>query len=1065
MFAHLRTASRYSLRHGTAAPAALVARAAAEGQPVAALTDRDTLLGAVEHVRACREAGLRPVLGADLALAAPGGGRVVVLARDAAGWVSLCRLVSAAHHGPGPVATSAGRVAEHAQGLVVLLGPDSDVGRALAGREGARARALLAAWRATGAQVALAPHAHGAPGQRRAARSLLGLARQERVLAVLTNAVRYPERADASLARALDRIRQWAPGGYTPDQPTGRAHLATGEEMLTVAEGVCGGDRAEARRLLAHTTALATSCALDPAADLGMGRLHLPDRPGAAAELRARCASGAARLGLDRDDRALARLEDELAVIDRMGLWSYFLTVADAAEAIRAKHIRVSVRGSAAGSLVVHLLGISVLNPLEHGLLMERFLTPSRPGQPDIDLDVESARRLEAYDAVIAAHPGAAAAVAMVDTYRARSALRDAGAALSLPAVEVERIAAAFPRVRAARIRQVARELPELSRVGGAPLSGEHVERLFTLAERLDGLPRHLAMHPCGLVLADTALSDRIPTQPSGAGYAMVQADKDGVEDLGLLKLDILGVRMQSALAHTLAEVERTTGTRPDLAALPDGDPATAHMISRGQTLGLFQIESPGQRSLVTRLRPRGVADLVADISLFRPGPMGVDMVAAYLAGRAGAPAPAPHPDLDSILAETGGALLWHEQLLNVLDTYTGCGLDRAEAMRRALATDQGRAQVEAEVRTLAAQRGHPAHVTNQVWDMVGAFGAFGFCRAHGTAFAAVTYQSAYLKRHHSAAFFAGLLAHDPGMYPRRVLLQDARRTGVPVLGLDVNASHTSWRVERLDQTGPDRWALRPPLSDVAHLDERHLGQLLAGRPFTSVEDLLERTDLMGQGLDDLLLAGGADSLTGGRAHRRQVLLAAHAQRRTRRALPAPGQLTLTTAPERARPAAAAMTHADAIAEEVRVLGYELSGHLLDAHVEDLAHLAAHHQLSCARDLHRLADGAPAVVAGLRVSVQTPPTRFGHRVVFATLEERTGLVDLALSRRASPRAAAALFGGGVLLVRGRIRRAAPGALPTVDATDVRPLDEAVRPHSGVACDRTSRGRCAGVRCG
>ncbi|WP_159943522.1 MULTISPECIES: DNA polymerase III subunit alpha [unclassified Nocardiopsis] len=1040
MFAHLRVASSYSLRHGTAAPAELVARAAADGQPVAALTDRDGLFGAVEHARACREAGLRPALGVDLALATPGGGRVVVLARGTAGWASLCRLVTTAHHRPGPTAATPEDVAEHADGLVALLGPDSDVGRALAGRQAAQARTLLNAWRSTGAEIALAPHDHGAPGQRRVARALVRLADEERLLAVLTNAVRYPTPADAPLARALDRIRQWAPGGYTPEAPTDRAHLAAGADMLAVAEGVCAGDRSRARRLLAHTNALAASCALDPDADLGMGRLHLPERPGASAELRARCAAGAARRGLDRDRRALARLETELAVVDRMGLWSYFLTVADAAAAIGGKGIRVSVRGSAAGSLIVHLLGISAINPLEHGLLMERFLTPSRAGQPDIDLDVESARRLEAYDAVIAHHPGAAAAVAMVDTYRARSALRDAGAALSLPAADVERIAAAFPRVRASRIREAARELPELSRVGGAPLTGDHVERLFTLAERLDALPRHVAMHPCGLVLTDHALTERIPTQPSGAGYAMVQADKTGVEDLGLLKLDILGVRMQSALAHAQAEIERTTHTRLDLETLPDGDAATAHLIATGHTLGCFQIESPGQRSLVTRLRPRDLADLVADISLFRPGPMGVDMVSAYLNGRDGTPAPAPHPDLDPILAETGGALLWHEQLLHVLDAFTGCGLDRAEAMRRALASDQGRAQVETQVRALAAERGHPAPVTDQVWAMVAAFGAFGFCKAHGVAFALPTYQSAYLKRHHPAAFFAGLMAHDPGMYPRRLLLQDARRMGVPVLGLDVNASHTTWRVEQIRGAGPPRWGVRPPLADVTRLAEHHLDQILTGRPFADLPDLLARTDLDGEALDDVILAGGLDSLTGGRARRRDVLLHAHALRRHRTAPAGPDQLTLTPDPSRRRPASpVAMTRTDAIAEEMRVLGYELSGHLLDAHAPDLARLAAHHRLTLAQNLHRLEEGAPVTVAGLRVSVQTPPTRSGTRVVFATLEDRTGLVDLALSARAQRHSAAAVFNGGVLLARGRIRRAAPGALPTVDATQVRPL--------------------------
>ncbi|WP_263363797.1 helix-hairpin-helix domain-containing protein [Nocardiopsis quinghaiensis] len=325
-----------------------------------------------------------------------------------------------------------------------------------------------------------------------------------------------------------------------------------------------------------------------------------------------------------------------------------------------------------------------------------------------------------------------------------------------------------------------------------------------------------------------------------------------------------------------------------------------------------------------------------------------------------------------------------------MLDVFTGCGLDRAEAMRRALASDQGRAQVEAEFRALADQRGHTPQVIDQVWEMVAAFGAFGFCKAHGVAFAASTYQSAYLKRHHPAAFTAGIMAHDPGMYPRRVLLQDARRMGVPVLGLDVNASHTTWRVERIDQAGLIRWGLRPPLVDVTHLTDRDVDQLLTHRPVTDLADLLARTDLSREGLDDLILAGGLDTLTGGRAHRRSALLHAHA--------------------------------------------------------EDLARLAAHHRLTLAQSLHQLEEGAPVTVAGRRVSVQTPPTRSGARVVFAPLEDRTGLVDLALFGSAQQRSAAAVFAGGVLLARGRIRRAAPGALPTVDATEVRPLEHIVDRH-------------------
>ncbi|WP_159945316.1 MULTISPECIES: DNA polymerase III subunit alpha [unclassified Nocardiopsis] len=1039
MFAHLRSASWFSFRHGTAAPARLVEQAAANGQPVLALTDRDGLHGAAEHVNACQDAGINPALGVDLALAVPEGGRVVALARGARGWTSLCRLVTAAHHRPGPVAVTREQITEHHTGLVLLLGADSDVGRALAQDRPSHARALLAAWQATGAELVLAPHDHGAPGQRRTARAMVGLADEERLMAVLTNTVRYPDPDGAVVAHALDRIRQHAPGAYTPEPRTTRAHLATGAQMLETALGVCAGDRARARRLLAHTLALATSCALDPVADLGMGRTHLPARPQARAELRARVFDGAARLGLDRSRAARERTEHELATVDRMGLWTYLLTIADAADAIRAKGIRCFARGSAVGSILVHQLGISAINPLEHHLVFERFCTPTRPA-PDIDLDVESARRLEAYDAVIASHTGASAAVAMTDTYRARSALRDAGTALSMPAAEVERIVQVFPRVRASRIARTIEDLPELRALEG--MDTAPVRRLVDLAQRLSDLPRHAAMHPCGLVLADHALGDRLPTQPSGAGYPMVQADKHAVQTWGLLKLDVLGVRMQSALAHALGEVERTTGRRVDLESLPDGDAATAHMMARSHTLGCFQIESPGQRELVSRLRPATVADLVADISLFRPGPMGVDVVGAYLAGRTGNREEGPHPAVAPLLTETGGALLWHEQLLHVLDTMTGCGLEQAENMRRALGNAPGREQVRAEFHTRATERGHTPDTIDQVWEQVEAFAAFGFCRAHAAAFALVSYQSAWLKRHFPAAFFAGVLTHQPGMYPRRTLLHDARHFGVAVLPLDLHASGRHWTVQRVDDL---RWGVRPPLSDVGSLTAAEQDRILAQRPYTDLRDLVVRARLSTPALDDLILVGALDTLTeaeqGPGPGRRDVLLHAHALTRahTGRASET-GQLLLETAPGTIPVGRAApMSSLDRVEEEARVLGYELSGHVLDRHAELLADLAAHRGLMHAADLHRVPTGTSVTVAGVKLGVQTPPTRSGRRTVFASVEDRTGVVEIAMFPDVQEHSARTLMRERLVVVSGRIRRSAPGALATVTATHVEPL--------------------------
>ncbi|MEV2278706.1 DNA polymerase III subunit alpha [Nocardiopsis sp. NPDC049922] len=1073
-FAHLHAASSASIRHGATAPHHLVERAAALDMDLLALTDRDGVYGAVKHVRACQRAGLRPVLGCNLAVASPDGGRVTLLARGARGWASLCRLLTQAHTAkpttPGAAPTlSPDLLADHAQGIVVLVGPDSDVGAALAEDRPGRARRLLDRWRAS-ATTAVEIVDHFLPGQRRTARALLELATRTRTLAVLTNAVRYPDQADAEVAHVLDQIVRWKPGGARPGPTTDQAHLKSGAHMLRVAERVCG-DTARARRLIAHTLALASSCALDPDADLGMDRVHLPDVPDSFERLWRDCDEGLHRLGLHRDPDARHRFAQELAVIESKGLSAYFLTVADAAARIRDKGIRCSIRGSGTGSLVNHLLGVSAINPLDHGLLMERFLSHSRTGLPDIDLDVESDRRLEAYDAVFAAYPDTAC-VSMAATYRARSAIRDVGAALGLPPHEVDALATAFPHVRARQIRAATEDLPELHHLRRGQ-GGEPVQDLFRLAERLDGLPRHIAMHPCGLVVSGPSLRDRVPLEPSRAGYPMVQFDKEDVEEMGMIKLDVLGVRMQSAMAHTRAEVERTTGERLDLDALPQ-DEATYRMISASRTLGCFQIESPGQRELLSRLRPSTMGDLTADISLFRPGPVNSDMITPYLSVRDGLIPPRPPcPVLAEVLAETGGVIVFHEQVIGVLHAMTCCGLDQAEAMRRQLSTEQGRERVRATFTAMALECGHDRDTVERVWGVLSSFGAFGFCKAHAVAFALPTYQSAWLKRHHTAAFYAGVLTHDPGMYPRRAIVEDARHFGVPVLGPDINRSDACWRVESVDRPHGPVWGVRASLADVRAMTGAEVERVLAERPFHSLADTAHRARPSREVLENLVWVGAFDALyrigdDPAAPRRRDLLLQVSALERTGRTAVAPGQVPLPIRNGEHHPGAwtlPEMTDDEVVRAELEILGYEVDRHLLDSYTGLLSALAAGHGLVRARDLHRVRNGREVLVAGVKVATQTPAVRSGQRIIFSTLDDSTGLADLTFFESVQDRCAATVFGSWLLVVRGRVRRAGAGmaTLTATHAWDLHELSRAWEEEGAPGLDRALRSAVASER--
>ncbi|CAM5282225.1 Error-prone DNA polymerase [Streptomyces tendae] len=638
-FTHLHTVSGFSARYGASHPERLAERAFERGMDALALTDRDTLAGTVRFAKACAKAGVRPLFGAELAVAAPepeagrtdtsvrrdrrrvpvrGGAfvdesaaRVTFLARDGArGWADLCRLVSAAHTAEGSPLLSWSD--NHADGLTVLLGPDSDVGRALAAGRPDRAARLLAPWREVyGDALCLEAVWHGregtGPGSLRLASRTVGFAAEQGVRPVLSNAVRYADPGQGEVADVLDAARRLVPIGAGKELDSGEAWLKDAGAMRHAAERIvesAGFRRDTAHRLLEQTRATAAECLVDPEDDLGMGAVHFPEphlvgagRRTAQRALASRAAAGMVRRGYDRMPgrrEYWERMHHELDIIAHHGFASYFLTVAQVVDDVRHMGIRVAARGSGAGSLVNHLLGIAHADPVEHGLLMERFLSRERVVLPDIDIDVESARRLEVYRAIIGRFgTERVATVAMPETYRVRHAIRDVGAALSMDPAEIDRVAKSFPHIRARDARAALEELPELKELAG---EREKYGKLWELVEGLDALPRGVAMHPCGVLLSDASLLSRTPVVPtSGEGFPMAQFDKDDVEDLGLLKLDVLGVRMQSAMAHAVAEVKRATGTEVDLDAVPEGDPATYRMIRSAETLGCFQIESPGQ--------------------------------------------------------------------------------------------------------------------------------------------------------------------------------------------------------------------------------------------------------------------------------------------------------------------------------------------------------------------------------------------------------------------------------------------------------------------------------------
>ncbi|HEY7478505.1 MAG TPA: DNA polymerase III subunit alpha [Actinomycetota bacterium] len=1026
---HLDARSFFSLKDGACSPEQLAHRAAELGMPAVAMTDRDGLYGAARFVAACGSEGVRPILGASLTVRAPSSGEgahdapVVLLALDDAGYANLCRLTTDAHllGERGDPWVAAEQICAHAGGLVALLGPRSHPGRlATGGRVDAAARLAGPFREAFGADRLRVAVEHRLEARSDAeVRTMLRLADRLEVPAVATNGVRYLVPQDAFLADALECMRRIVP---IASNHVTRANAegwlkppAAMRALFAERPGLCD----ESLRLAERVTF-----------DLGLRRIHFPDFPtpagrSADALLAERCWRGVDDRGMRETPALRDRLHLELSMIRRMGYAAYFLTVAEICADIRAMGIFAACRGSAAGSLVCYLTGISDVDALRHDLVFERFLNPMRDELPDIDVDVESARREDVYDMVLSRHgEERAACVAMIDTYRARAAVREVGKALGLPEVEVGVIATAFPHISARHLRAGLDRLPELHGIN-LPLS--QLELLFRVAERLDGFPRHIALHPCGIVLAGHDLVRRVPLERSANGHRMAQADKDDVELLGYLKLDILGVRMLSSMRHAIDEIARTTGEKVDLERIPLDDGPTFELIRDSDTLGCFQIESPGQRELLQKLQPTRWEDLIVDISLFRPGPVKSDMIRPYLARRGGREIPTYiHPDLRPALRETFGVIVYHEQVLRTLAAVGGYDLTTADHIRRNLHDEEQLPAFRTTFVERAVGRGVDRDAAERTWDAVAQFASFGFCKAHAAAFAVPTYRSAWLKAHHPAHFLAGILTHDPGMYPRRLLLDDARRHGIPILPLDVNRSEPEYVVEEI---GPPRgYGIRLALQDVHGISDAEIRSLLsarADRPFRDVGDVLRRTIVARPVVEALAHAGAFDALTGprvgsGRASPRP----ARTNRRghlydaiTTEAAREGDQLVLTEALAPSH-RFAEYTDAEVVRAELQVLGLDVTRHLVSFYEPLLRDLG----VTRAKDLPTRRQDEWVLVAGVKIASQTPAVRSGQRIIFVSLDDATGPIEVTVFESVQPRVARTVFHAYAMAVWGQLRR-------------------------------------------
>lgn len=735
-----------------------------------------------------------------------------------------------------------------------------------------------------------------------------------------------------------------------------------------------------------------------------------------------------------------ARLRTELRIIAGHRYSGYFLIAREAVEIARSLGTPVTGRGSAANSLVAQCLGLTTPDPFSHRLLFQRFLHEHRKDPPDIDLDFCSERRDAVRDELMDHYrdSSGAAVAATAQTLSLRGATRVAARALGYSPSEIDALARNVPR----RIRDRDRLVHYASEwdaalsspaMKGHPLQDrKRYALLLELAEALEGRLHEAGTHLGGVVFGtpDLHLSELVPIEPSGKqGLFRIQWDKDDLELVGLPKLDLLGLKTHTALSKAAELVSSRLGRKIEPLSLPQDDKETYRLIRSGETTGLFQLESPGQMALQRRLGAFRLDHIVAGISLFRPGPLEADLVTTYVARKQGRePITYPLPELEPLLKDTYGVLIYQESVLEVAAAMTGCTLDEGDRLRRAMSRDRGPGAMR-ELGTWfvgrAVKRGVPRRKAEEVFSWIEGFGRYGFARSHAASFAEISYASAYMMRHWPAELISGILNSQPmGFYSPRLILNEARRKGIKVLPPDLHFSDRGFTVEE------DGTALRPGLSYCRGLSEKVIETILSEREkrlFASVGDLYQRTPVERDALENLIRAGLLDFLhsEGSGANRRELL--AHTRslpvkrRRSSRdsqpELPHPGSWWHRREGRDDRTVASLPPPLTELERwESYTLGLDLRRHPLDAHAETLRKLG----VTLAREIRTLPHGTNATAAGVLETLQAPPTRSGALVHFLLTEDPSGLLQSTIFEDTYRRWGHVLYESEAYLLHGRV---------------------------------------------
>ncbi|TNJ59515.1 DNA polymerase III subunit alpha [Paenibacillus hemerocallicola] len=1088
-FVHLHVHSEYSLLDGAARIEDLASHAAELGMTSLALTDHGVMYGAVPFYKACTERGIKPIIGCEAYFTAGSirdkGSRqnqpvyhLILLAKNESGYQNLMKLISIGHLEGFPYKPriDAERLTEYAEGLICLsscLG--GEISQHLLHARHAEAKLAAERYRNIfGDDFFLELQDHGLTEQKKVMCDMIALSRETGIPLIVTNDVHYIKASDQAVQDVLNCIGT----GKTLDD-TDRLRFTTDQLYLKSGE--------EMRRLFAHVPeALANTAVVADRCDLKLefgGSISpefqpIPEGLTAGGYLAELCWQGlAARYGWSRDGRheddvgvtvdasyrrmIEERLQYELTVIEKMGYSDYFLIVWDFIRFAHERGIATGPgRGSSAGSLVAYTLNITDVDPIRYGLLFERFLNPERVSMPDIDIDFDDLRREEVIAYVTEKYgKDHVAQIITFGTMAAKAALRDVGRIMNLPSNDVDRVARMINGPIGIKLQEALTVNPELRALAAKQ---PKIAELLDTAIRVEGLPRHVSTHASGVVISREPLNRYVPLQEGAEGTALTQYSMEHLEAIGLLKVDFLGVRMLSVIERTLRWIRDWDGCEIDLRKLPEDDPATYAMLCRGETAAVFQLESASFRRVLKEMKPSEFEDIISVSALHRPGPM--EFIPKYMKTKHGEIEPEyHHPSLEPILRDTYGIILYQEQIMHIAAKMAGFSLGEADLLLRAVR--KKKREVLNEVRTHfirgSLREGYSEADANKVYDMIVRYADYGFPRSHATAYAVLTFRTAWLKAHYPVPFMAATLASIMGSH-RKVAeyIDECRRMKIAVLPPDVNESKEAFipvhpRQSSEEQTvglnaeslneDTDAGSIRFGLAAIKNVGTQAIEAIIRernGAPYKDLLDFIRRVDLRvcnKRVIESLILGGAFDSLPGHRAQLLAVLErmieAVLKWKKEREEL----QLHLLGLTEEVNwtieyPDVTPYTQLQKLAQERELLGMFISGHPLDAYEPLLQELEA-------MPLHQLAeepDLSEVTVAGMIVYCNNFLTQKGQAMAFVELEDRIEKVKVVIFPEIWKQYGSHVQKERLMLIRGKLQQQDAGVKLLADR--LAPLD-------------------------